>query len=411
MLICAHNNRLTCHFMLCGGRVAPILEAPQACMLALFVDYRVSAFMDYEFIDETKPRLQLQSRALSVHAEKREIHRFLVVICSGVAVLLLCYSWFLMDLPQFFLIWLALSLLLGPFAPVSLTGGDCRVGVGDLVSEEEHKMGSAMVEMENRTTKQSSHTKRRENVEIVGPSDNDMIVMPQDVAALDRKQRSAVDVDLPENLVRLSNGSALTSNRSESEEERWTAEDIEVLRKQMARHSQGKLRRWELITEAFNGRHTLGNVIKMAKDLGKKKTGKDDSFSKFLADRKGFDSPINSLLGQRWNAENSDGLFRIGESQEDDYGELVRSSGSFSSSNGHALEKSVTKKGDWTEAEDKILVTALKTFPKDTTLRWDKIALVVQGRTKAQCFRRFAELRENFRNAKTDKSGTVVEVD
>ena len=56
------------------------------------------------------------------------------------------------------------------------------------------------------------------------------------------------------------------------------------------------------------------------------------------------------------------------------------------------------KKKEWTEAEDKALLNALKAFPKDTQMRWEKVALAVPGRTKQHCLRRYAELRDGFRS-------------
>lgn len=53
--------------------------------------------------------------------------------------------------------------------------------------------------------------------------------------------------------------------------------------------------------------------------------------------------------------------------------------------------------GAWTEEQELALVKALKAFPRDVDQRWDKICEVVPGKTKAQCFKRFKELRETFR--------------
>ncbi|CAI5457825.1 unnamed protein product [Closterium sp. Yama58-4] len=58
----------------------------------------------------------------------------------------------------------------------------------------------------------------------------------------------------------------------------------------------------------------------------------------------------------------------------------------------------------WGEAQEVALVKALKAFPKDTDKRWDRIAAAVPGKSKAQCFKKFSELRQNFR---TKKSGAA----
>ncbi|GLI61035.1 hypothetical protein VaNZ11_003299 [Volvox africanus] len=57
--------------------------------------------------------------------------------------------------------------------------------------------------------------------------------------------------------------------------------------------------------------------------------------------------------------------------------------------------------GLWTEAQELALVAALKQCPKELgTERWDAVAALVPGKTKAQCFKRFKELREAFRSKK-----------
>ncbi|KAG2428866.1 hypothetical protein HYH02_014277 [Chlamydomonas schloesseri] len=60
----------------------------------------------------------------------------------------------------------------------------------------------------------------------------------------------------------------------------------------------------------------------------------------------------------------------------------------------------------WTEAQELALVAALKQCPKELgTERWDAVAKLVPGRTKAQCFKRFKELREAFRSKKAGGGG------
>ncbi|GIL94969.1 hypothetical protein Vretimale_1073 [Volvox reticuliferus] len=67
--------------------------------------------------------------------------------------------------------------------------------------------------------------------------------------------------------------------------------------------------------------------------------------------------------------------------------------------------------GLWTEAQELALVAALKQCPKELgTERWDVVAALVPGKTKAQCFKRFKELREAFRSKKqaTGEGGAAV---
>ncbi len=62
--------------------------------------------------------------------------------------------------------------------------------------------------------------------------------------------------------------------------------------------------------------------------------------------------------------------------------------------------------GEWTEEQELALVKALKQFGKELgTERWEKVAGVVPGKTKAQCFKRFKELREAFKAKKGGGGG------
>lgn len=57
--------------------------------------------------------------------------------------------------------------------------------------------------------------------------------------------------------------------------------------------------------------------------------------------------------------------------------------------------------GEWSEEQELALVKALKVFGRDVEDRWDRISQSVPGKSKAQCFRRFKELRETFRAKKS----------
>eukprot|EP00878_Enallax_costatus_P036658 GHUV01041191.1.p2 GENE.GHUV01041191.1~~GHUV01041191.1.p2 ORF type:complete len:149 (+),score=93.53 GHUV01041191.1:144-590(+) len=64
-------------------------------------------------------------------------------------------------------------------------------------------------------------------------------------------------------------------------------------------------------------------------------------------------------------------------------------------------KKVVAESGEWSEDQELALVQALKQFGKELPDRWDRIATVVPGKSKAACFKRFKELREVFRAKKS----------
>ena len=65
--------------------------------------------------------------------------------------------------------------------------------------------------------------------------------------------------------------------------------------------------------------------------------------------------------------------------------------------------------GEWNEEQESALVKAMKQFGKELSDRWDRVAEVVPGKNKAQCFKRFKELREHFRSKKGADAGGADE--
>jgi len=65
------------------------------------------------------------------------------------------------------------------------------------------------------------------------------------------------------------------------------------------------------------------------------------------------------------------------------------------------VEKTVSEDTwEWTEQQELALVQALKQFGKELPDRWTKVAAVVPNKSKAQCLKRFKELRSVFRAGK-----------
>ena len=54
----------------------------------------------------------------------------------------------------------------------------------------------------------------------------------------------------------------------------------------------------------------------------------------------------------------------------------------------------------WTEAQELALVRALKTHGKELADRWDRVAGEVEGKTRAECVRRFKALKEGLKAKK-----------
>ncbi|KAF3449499.1 hypothetical protein FNV43_RR10227 [Rhamnella rubrinervis] len=310
-----------------------------------------------EFLDEdARPRFVLQSRApnssiADSQTDQSNLSKPFLFLTISVSLLLLGSSLFFIQSEPFksLLLWVALSVLIGPFAPASLTGGDVRVGQGPIV--ELSPPDTAQAEEETKRVSQKRSKPRRFEDPVV---DSTPLVDPNIVGSLrEEKKKEVCEGD--------SHGVA-----SLGEEKEWVEEDTEILKKQLLKHPVGKPRRWEVIAEAFGGRFKVETVIKKAKESGEKKLGDADSYAQFLKKRKPVDKRIED------------------ENEESNGGLMMAENGGVS----------------WSSAEDIALLNALKAFPKDVSMRWEKIAASVPGKPKAACMKRVAELKKDFRSAK-----------
>ncbi|MFS7942247.1 putative transcription factor MYB-HB-like family [Helianthus anomalus] len=296
-----------------------------------------------EFFDEeSRPRFLLQSRSPPKPNPQTEsldnLHKPTLFISLSLSALLLTLSLFYIksDPFQSIFIWFSLSLLIGPFAPPSLTAGDIRVGLGPTLQPQTPVSQT----LEPDPVKRSRIKHRK--------PDQEYIQIPPVVVENTQKTISEVVV---------------------VEEKDWTFEDLELLKKQMVKNPVGMPGRWEAVAEVFKGRHKVESVVKMAKSMGDRKANDSDSFSRFLKDRKAVDKRVDEVI-------------------ENERGDVSN------------VSNNVSNGGSWSSAEDIALLNALKAFPKDVAMRWEKITAAVPGRSKAACMKRVADLKKDFRSSK-----------
>ncbi|XP_057422221.1 transcription factor MAMYB [Lotus japonicus] len=294
-----------------------------------------------EFLDEdARPRFLFQSGAAAAAAEPQpHLHKptklvlFITITLSSILFALALF-FFQSEPFKSILFWLSLSLLIGPFAPISLTGGDVSVGRGNIVNfPDEH----AAAEEDQKPPPQRRSRSRRSDEPAFAP-----------VPTLAKSEHRRGE----------QNGVAAVAVAEE--EKGWNEEDVEILKKQMAKHPVGKPGRWEAIAAAFGGRHKAESVIKKSKELGEKRSDDSDSYEQFLKKRKAAD--------KRGGGEEEEGK--------------------------------VEEETNWSNGEDIALLNALKAFPKDAPMRWEKVAVAVPGKSKAACVKRVAELKKGFRSSK-----------
>lgn len=312
-----------------------------------------------EFIDDdwdSQPRARVvHSRANAVansssSATANPASRSLphAAACAASAVLLLAAAYSLDAAYQVFssiLIWIAFSLLLAPFAPSSATGGDISVGRGSLLPDQDP------YEEPTPEPVATSRRGRRQNAAPPPPKSSDPIAPPIQTRATRQEATSA-------------GAAVLDAGEREDDVGEWTDQEMELLRRQMVKHPAGEPQRWEKIAAVFGGRRTPESVIRAAKSGSTAAAG--GSFEQFLRKRKPLDP--------RAEAADADAGGNAGGGDVGDSG--------------------------WSAGDDRALLNALKEFPKDTAMRWEKVAAAVPGKTKAGCMKRVTELKRDFRSSK-----------
>ncbi|KAK9100265.1 hypothetical protein Scep_023695 [Stephania cephalantha] len=301
-----------------------------------------------EFLEEeARPRFLLHSR--SSHSQPqtqtpgRNVNKRLLFLCASLSISLLLLSLFFTqsDTLKPLILWFSLSLLLGPFAPPSVTAGDIRVGRGKPL---ENKPSSSLPDLDEPRKPLVSKRVRASPPPLPPPV--------------------SVSISKESRLVKTAESSSSAAAASDGfdsfEEKQWTDQDYDLLKKQMQKHPVGEPKRWELIAEAFRGRRKVDSVIKMGKSMGERRPSDGDSFSQFLKQRKPLDERV----------------VVSNESNDDE------------------------KPSGWSAGEDLALLNALKAFPKEVSMRWEKIAAAVPGRSKAACVKRVAQLKKDFRSSK-----------
>ncbi|KAH9612731.1 hypothetical protein KSS87_012598 [Heliosperma pusillum] len=307
--------------------------------------------------DESRPRIVFQSRSkpssTSIDApSKPHLHnKPLLIISLTISLLFLGCSFIFLHsqiLNPLFL-WLSLSFLIGPFAPLSLTAGDIRVGQGTTMEFPTQIESIDEDESKKKSINKRNRGKRSDLYDVNSNGSFEFVK---------NSENSAVSEGLIVENKRNSNGNG---DGVVMEDKEWSEEELGLLKKQLVKNPIGKSRRWEVISEVFKGRHSVESVINKAKSLGKEKPDDSDSYSKFLKDRKPVD--------------------KKGEG-------------------GNVNEEVVV----WSSGEDIALLNALKTFPKEVAMRWEKIAAAIPGKTKAACMKRVTDLKKEFRSSKGNDS-------
>lgn len=199
------------------------------------------------------------------------------------------------------------------------------------------------------------------------------------------------------------NGSVRLSGCGKKEKP-WGREEIELLRKGMQKYPKGTSRRWEVISEYIGTGRSVEEILKATKTVLLQKPDSAKAFDSFLEKRK----PAPTIASPLTTREEVEGLPTPQKPETSATQTEVSQDSASNSTNTQNPSDTITANGVssssdqdvWSAVQERALVQALKTFPKETGQRWERVAAAVPGKTVNQCKKKFALLKENFRNKK-----------
>ncbi|GBG74260.1 hypothetical protein CBR_g17970 [Chara braunii] len=351
----------------------PILASSSKVAAASMDDYD-------DYYEISKPRLQVVAGAVNDRPPDLdvELSNVEIAVSAAVAGALLIAAFFTSGFLQMLCVWVALSVTIGPLAPLSHVGGDCRVGVGEPVIERKPEVVEEEVPEEPLRGKAGL----RKRLAASGAGARTETVVADVDGNGDAKKST-------ESKVSDEDSHRQSSRRPSKKGGPWTDEELEALRKGIAKFPRGTLKRWEVIAEAIGTGRSADEVVKKAKEMAERKPVDGQSFMSFVAQRKKTGLEITSEPSLR-SMEDKDDSDRGGTQGEGD-----KEEGDEDGDGGGTRESDL-----WNDVQDVSLVRAMKEFPKDTAMRWERIASAVPGKTKTQCMKRFVELKKGFRGAR-----------
>ncbi|MCL7022828.1 hypothetical protein MKW94_028677 [Papaver nudicaule] len=211
------------------------------------------------------------------------------------------------------------------------------------------------------------------------------------------------------------NGSSAQVKVDNSKKEKpWSKEEVELLRKGIQKYPKGTSRRWEVISEYIGTGRSVDEILKATKTVLLQKPDSAKAFDSFLEKRKpgpSIASPLTTrresegIVSSPANGPEANGYKTVSPEKSSSSPEKSSSvsNGGQQSSESEIDSNGVSSGADggaWSAVLERALVQALKTFPKETNQRWERISAAVPGKTVAQCKRKFASMKDSFRNKK-----------
>ena len=212
--------------------------------------------------------------------------------------------------------------------------------------------------------------------------------------------------------VKANGSSSSLAGYVEKKEKPWTKEEIELLRKGIQKFPKGTSRRWEVVSEYIGTGRSVEEIMKATKTVLLQKPDTAKAFDTFLEKRKPAAQSIASPLSTReelegvsiptTTTENSDAKTTTTIPTPTMTTTTIPTPVPTATTSINSEDsQGVSDQEAWSAVQERALVQALKTFPKEANQRWERVAAAVPGKTVIQCKKKFAMMKENFRNKKT----------
>ncbi|PRW60561.1 dnaJ-like protein subfamily C member 2-like [Chlorella sorokiniana] len=190
----------------------------------------------------------------------------------------------------------------------------------------------------------------------------------------------------------------------------WSEEEVRMLKKALEKFPPGTGKRWEVV-QAYVRTRTVEEILDMVKHglkAGKVGGVQADTFvvakkrQGNLANTAAADSRAMAFTDVQVNLKGEAAvLLEPGAAAAAPAAGAAAPAAPAAAGAAPATVVSAAS-GEWSEEQELALVKALKQVGKDAEDRWGQVAALVPGKTKAQCFKRFKELKEAH---KAKKSG------
>ncbi|XP_031495228.1 uncharacterized protein LOC116260849 [Nymphaea colorata] len=183
----------------------------------------------------------------------------------------------------------------------------------------------------------------------------------------------------------------------EKKEKPWSRDEVELLRKGMQKYPKGTSRRWEVISEYIATGRSVEEILKATKTVLLQKPDSAKAFESFLEKRK----PAQTIASPLTTRDESESVPAV--NIENGLSHTETSTSGHKSSHSAEMESvndSSSEQDVWSVTQERALIQALKTFPKETNQRWERVAAAVPGKTVNQCKKKFLIMKESFRSKK-----------